>query len=133
MTSHELRDPEALEPALADAAAGRAEALFIIPSRLTVALREKIATAARGKRWPTVAAWREFAESGCLVSYGPTRGPQARKIASYIHRVLAGAKPGDIPIQRPDTFELVVNQKTAAAIGVEIAPALLDRADKVIE
>jgi putative ABC transport system substrate-binding protein len=133
LTSHELHAAEGLGPALDDAASAGADALFIIPSRLTGALRENIATVARERKWPTVAAWREFTESGCLLSYGPNRRQQGRQLASYVQRILAGAKPGDMPIAQPATFELVVNQKTAAAIGIELPPGLLDRADEVIE
>ena len=133
ITSHELHEPQGLDGALAEAVSAGADALFVIPSRLTGTLRGRIATFAREKKWPTVAAWREFTQSGCLISYGPNRLQQGKQLASYVQRVLAGARPADLPIERPATFELVVNQQTAAAIGLEIPPALLDRADAVIE
>jgi putative tryptophan/tyrosine transport system substrate-binding protein len=133
LSSHELHAAEGLGRVLEEAVSAAADALFIIPSRLTGALRERIATFARERKWPTVASWREFTQSGCLLSYGPDRRQQGRRLAYYIQRVLAGAKPGDLPIERPATFELVINRKTAAAIGIEVPLALLARADEVIE
>jgi putative ABC transport system substrate-binding protein len=83
-------------------------------------------------RVPSIYAHRQFAEAGGLLTYGPSFSAQYRRAASYVARILKGAKPGDLPVEQPTTFELVINLKTAQAIGITIAPALLSRADQVI-
>src|SRR5262249_52551574 len=100
---------------------------------LTSLVSGRIGRFAREHRLPTVAAWREFVDGGCLLSYGPDRAVQARRIAEYVVKGLDGAKPRDLPVERPAKFELVVNLKTAKAIGLELPFALVNRADEVIE
>lgn len=133
LTSYEVGDAAGIESALGAAAEHGAEALCIIPSRLTVELRARIAEVAHERKWPVIAAWREFAEAGSLLSYGPDRVEQARQLAVYVERVLGGTAPRDLPIATPTRFELVVNMKTARAIGLAPPTALIDRADTVIE
>ena len=80
-----------------------------------------------------IASWREFTASGALLSYGPSRIFEAKRLAGYVERVVKGAKPADLPIEQPTKFELVVNLKTAKATGVTIPESFLLRADEVIE
>jgi putative ABC transport system substrate-binding protein len=77
--------------------------------------------------------WREMAEAGCLTSYGPTQRELAAMRAALADKMLKGARPGETPVQQPTRFELVINQKAARAMGVEIPPSILARADEVIE
>jgi putative ABC transport system substrate-binding protein len=133
LISYEIGGRDAAESALTSAAQSGAQALCIIPSRLTIELRARFAEVARERNWPIIAAWREFTEAGGLLSYGPDRVEQARQLATYVERVLGGTAPRDLPIATPTRFELVVNVKTARAIGLALPTALVDRADTVIE
>jgi len=85
------------------------------------------------QRLPVIAAWREFAASGALLSYGPNRIFEAKRVAGYVQKVLTGAKPADLPIEQPVRFELVINVKTARSIDIPISRDLLLRADDLIE
>jgi len=82
---------------------------------------------------PATYGFPDFARSGGLIAYGPSVSDQARRAATYVDKILKGAKPGDIPIEQPTKFELVINLKTAQALGLTIPPSLLQRADQVIE
>jgi putative ABC transport system substrate-binding protein len=118
---------------LRGAGAEHADALFVIPSRLTNFAAPKLARHGLDHRLPVITAWREFAESGCLLSYGPNRVLQMQRVAEHVEKILAGAKPAELPIERPTKFDLVINLKTARAIGLTVPPTLLGTADEVIE
>jgi putative ABC transport system substrate-binding protein len=96
-------------------------------------LRREIADLSVKLRLPTVYPSREWAEAGGLLSYGADRRQLYRRAAEYVDRILKGAKPGDLPVEQPTKFELVINLKTAKALGLTIPPSLLQRADQVIE
>ena len=108
------------------------DALIVVPSRLTSLRRQQIAGFALKSRIPMASGWREFAEAGGLLSYGPNREQIARRIATYIDKILKGAKPADLPVETPAKFELVINLKTAQQIGLTIPQSVLYRADNVI-
>jgi putative ABC transport system substrate-binding protein len=130
---HPLSSLGDLDAVLRDVGDKGADSIFIIPSRLTNIAADKIALYARERRLPVMAAWREFVDSGALLSYGPSRIFEARRLVGYIEKIRAGEKPANIPIEQPVKFELVVNLKTAKAIGLKIAESFLLRADEVIE
>jgi putative ABC transport system substrate-binding protein len=95
--------------------------------------RKLIAELALKHRIPTIYASKEFIGSGGLIAYGPSYPDLYRRAASYIDKILKGEKPGDLPIEQPTKFELIINLKTAKALGLDVAPSLLARADEVIE
>jgi putative ABC transport system substrate-binding protein len=94
---------------------------------------ERIAGLAAKSRLPSIHHWSDFADAGGLVSYGPDRADSFRRAATFVDKILKGAKPGDLPIDRATRFELVINLKTAKAIGITIPQSVLFRADRVIE
>jgi putative tryptophan/tyrosine transport system substrate-binding protein len=96
-------------------------------------MRRRIAELAVIKRLPTIATVRQWTEAGILMSYGTSFPHLWHRAATYVDKILRGAKPGDLPIEQPTTFELVINLKTAKALGLTIPPSLLARADHVIE
>ena len=133
LTTHPINSAADLDAALLAASAEGAESLFIISSRLTGILAAEIAQYGQERRLPVIASWREFAASGALLSYGPSRIFEAKRLAGYVQKVLNGAKPADLPIEQPVKFELVINLKTAKALGLNLPLPLLDRADELIE
>jgi putative ABC transport system substrate-binding protein len=116
-----------------DALNGSVEALYVVADPLTISNRNRINTLALGARLPTMYTVREFVEAGGLISYGPNWNNQFRRAADYVDKILRGARPGDIPVEQPTKFDLVFNLVTAKALGLEIPPMLLARADEVIE
>jgi putative ABC transport system substrate-binding protein len=133
LTSHPLSNVAEVDATLREAGASGAEGLFVIPSRTTNAAASKIGQFGREYRLPVITAWREFVDDGCLLSYGPSRKFEAKRIAGYVERILAGEKPENLPVETPTKFELVINLKTAKALSLQISPTLLARADEVIE
>jgi len=95
--------------------------------------RAHIAELAARHRLPTVALLVDHAQAGALIAYGPSIPDAFRRAATYVDKILKGAKPGDLPVEQPTKFELTINRRTAKALGVAIAPALLARADQVIQ
>jgi putative ABC transport system substrate-binding protein len=116
-----------------DALNGRADALYVCADPLMYTNRIRINTLALSVRLPTMHGIREYVEAGGLMSYGPNIPGQFRRVGDYVDKILRGAKPGDIPVEQPTKFDLVVNLTTAKALGLEIPPSLLARADEVIE
>jgi putative tryptophan/tyrosine transport system substrate-binding protein len=107
--------------------------LLVLPSAFTSAYRDAIVAIATQHRLPAIYPYRDFALIGGLMSYGFDYTDLFRRAAAYVDRILKGEKPGDLPVQRPDKFDLVINLKTAKALGITIAPSLLATADEVIE
>jgi len=129
----EAASPEELDPAVSYLAKEGAQGLVILPSRWFTAERRRIMRLALGQRWPVVAGPSSFAEYGALLTYSADALANFRRAADYVDRILKGAKPGDLPIEQPTKFELVVNMKTAKALGITIPQSILLRAEKVIE
>jgi putative ABC transport system substrate-binding protein len=122
-----------IEPALAAAQQARCEAVDVYPDALMSSFAERIAAFAVQNKLASVSGWSVFAESGLLMSYGPNLRDVYRRIASYADKILRGARPGDLPVELPTTVEMVVNLRTAKALGIRVPQNLLVRADRVIE
>ena len=130
-TAPEIRRAEDVTPAF-EALKGRVDALYVAGDPL-IAHAVSINTLAIDAKLPTMHDFREFAEAGGLMSYGPDYPAIFRRAAELADKVLRGAKPADMPVEQPTKFELVINLKTARALGIEVPPTLLARADEVIE
>jgi len=129
----EVRDPKDFPLALSAMTRKRPDALITFTSPLTSAYRPIIVEFATKQRLPTMFGLRADVEAGGLLSYSPSAADVFRRAAYYIDRILKGAKPGDLPIERPTKFELVINMKTAKSLGLTIPQSLLLRADQVID
>jgi putative ABC transport system substrate-binding protein len=116
-----------------DAVKGRVDALYVCADPLGIAQRIRINTLAQGARLPTMYTAREYVEAGGLMSYGTNIADLFRRAAEYVDKIFRGAKPADLPVEQPTKFDLVVNLVTAKALGLEVPPAVLARADEVIE
>jgi putative tryptophan/tyrosine transport system substrate-binding protein len=116
-----------------DALKGRADALYVCADPLLTTNRVRVSTLALGARLPTMNNFREYVEAGGLTSYGPNFPDLFRRAGDYVDKILKGVKPADIPVEQPTKFDLVVNLTTARALGIEVPPTLLARADEVIE
>jgi putative ABC transport system substrate-binding protein len=129
----EVQGTEDFERVFAALAEERPDALYVAGGPLMIANRKRIANFAFQSRLPSVYEWREAVEDGGLISYGPSRADLSRRAATYVDKILKGAKPADLPVERPIKFELVLNLKTAKALGITFPPTLLIQADEVIQ
>jgi putative ABC transport system substrate-binding protein len=131
--SLEVRRPGDFEAAFEAAAAEEAQALIVISSRLMTFNRGRILELAARQRLPVVSGWGPWAEEGALMSYGPDLNVIVRRAATHMDRVLKGASPAGLPIEQPTTHELVINLRTASALGLSIGPPLRAQATRVVE
>ncbi len=125
--------PEQFEDAFGQMVDQRADAVIVGAGHMPGPHRRRIAELATRSRLPTICGWRKWIVAGCLLSYGPYPEDMYRRAADYVDKILRGATPGDLPIEQPTKFELVINLKTAKALGLTIPQSLLLRADQVIE
>jgi putative ABC transport system substrate-binding protein len=129
----EVRDPAEITPAFASFRAGGVEAIDILASPLLMGLREKVGQLSLSDRLPAICQFRQMVEAGCLASYGIKLSEAYALVAAVTDKMLKGAPPGDTAAEQPTRIELVINQRVARAIGIEIPAAILDGADEVIE
>jgi ABC-type uncharacterized transport system substrate-binding protein len=130
VATFEIRRAEDIAPAF-EALKGRAEALYVVGDALVITHRVRINTLALTARLPTIFFLREYVEAGGLMSYGPNFPDLFRRAADYVDKILRGAKPGDIPVEQPTKFDLIINLTTAKALGLSIPESFLVRADEV--
>ena len=128
-----VKQPEDIDRAFSTMMTDRAEAAVVLPGPLTFIERRRIVDLTTQHRLPAVFWRREFVEVGGLLSYGIDYGDQFRRGAAYVDKILKGAQPSDLPVEQPSKFELVINLKTAKALGIAVPPTLLAQADEVIE
>ena len=128
-----VRTPEQFGPAFSDVSSAKAQALYVVEDPIFFAHRMPLLRLASSARLPTIHETRRFPEAGALMSYGPDLYDLFRRAAIYVDRILKGAKPADLPVEQPTKFELVINLKTAKALGLEIPDRLLALSDEVIE
>lgn len=128
-----VRDPNKFQSAKEAIAKERADALIILHSAFAYSHRRQLLLLAAEDRLPSICEQARWANAGCLISYGPDVPYLWRRAAIYVDKILKGAKPGDLPIEQPTKFELIVNLKTAKALAITIPPSVLYRADKVIK
>ena len=129
----EARGPEDFDRAFSDMTRARAGALAVLATPVFDSERRRLVDLAAKNRLPTVYSYRSYVEAGGLMSYGPDLADSFRRAATYVDRILKGARPGDLPVEQPTKFELVINLKTAKTLGLTIPPSLLQRADEVIQ
>ena len=129
----EARGPADFDRAFSDMTRARVGALTVLGSAMLFAERRRFVGLAAKNRLPVVYPSREFVDAGGLMSYGSDRADLFRRAATYVDRILKGAKPGDLPVEQPTKFEWVVNLKTAEALGLTIPPSVLARADHIVE
>ena len=129
----EARAPDEFAKAFSDMNSARAAALTVLPSNRFVREHRRIVDLAAKNRLPAVYTSREFVDAGGLMSYGASSADLSRRAATYVDKILNGAKPGDLPIEQPTKFELVINLKTAKALGLTIPQSVLAHADEVIQ
>ncbi len=129
----EARGPADLARAFSDMTRARAGALTVLPSNMFNSERRRLVALAAKHRLPAVYPWRESVDAGGLMAYGPNLADSFRRAATYVDKILKGAKPADLPVEQPTKFELVINLKAAKALGLTIPPSLLGRADHVVE
>jgi putative ABC transport system substrate-binding protein len=129
----EVRRPEDIEAAFATAKQRNAQALLDIDDLVTAAYKSRTTALAASSRLPAMYTSREYPDAGGLMSYGPSIVHLYSRAATFVDKILKGAKPADLPVEQPTQFELVINVKVAKALGLTIPPSLLARADELIE
>jgi putative ABC transport system substrate-binding protein len=133
LQTEDIHVPADLAPALASFRAGGAEAINLLSSPMLFGSREELGRLSLTCKLPAICEWREMAEAGCVASYGYRLSEGYAMLAALTDKMLKGAPPGETPAQQPSKFELVINLKTAKALGLTVPQALLARADEVIE
>jgi putative ABC transport system substrate-binding protein len=133
LRSLKVRGPDGFDAAFAAVARDPVDALFVLPEPLFIVHRTRLANLAAQYRLPSMYAVKENVEAGGFMSYGPSLVAAFRRAAVFVDKIFKGAKPADLPVEQPTKFELVINLKTARALGLTIPPSLLARADQVIE
>jgi len=133
LSPHSVRSAADIDAAFADVSRARAAALIVLTDPLVVSRKAQLVELTAARHIPTIYGLREFIEAGGLMSYGPSLIDLWRRSAAYVDKILKGAKPADLPVEEPIRFELVINMKTAKALGLTIPQTLLLRADQVIE
>jgi putative ABC transport system substrate-binding protein len=133
LTLFEVSTPDQLEPIFSAIRREGTRALLILADPFFALRRDQLASLAIRERLLTVCGSRDFSEGGCLLSYGPSYFEASRRAASYVHKILRGARPSDLPVEQPTSFHLIINARTAKALNFTIPPTLLARADEVIE
>ena len=129
----EARGPDEFAKAFSDMTSARAGALTLLPSAMFLREHRRLVDLAAKHRLPAVYTVKEYVDAGGLMAYGPNLADMVRRAATYVDRILKGAKPGDLPVEQPTKFELVINLKTARTLGLTIPPSVLSRADQMIE
>lgn len=129
----EARDPDELDRAFSDMTKARVGALNVLPANMFLREHRRLVDLAAGNRLPAVYTSREFVDAGGLMSYGASQPDLFRRAAAYVDKILKGARPGDLPVEQPTKFELVINLKTAKALGLTIPKSVLVHADEVIQ
>jgi putative ABC transport system substrate-binding protein len=128
-----VREPNDFEQAFAEMTRQRPDAILMVSDALTLLNRKRVVEFAAANRLPTIFENTPPVRDGGLMSYGPNQGSIGERVAELVARVLGGARPADLPLELPTRFELVINLKTAKSLGLSLSPALIDRADEVIE
>jgi putative tryptophan/tyrosine transport system substrate-binding protein len=129
----EVRGPHDLDRAFATLKEARPDGLIIVPDRFLLTYRASVLQFMAEQRLPGMFPFRQFVQEGGLLAYGPDYTDMYRRAATYVVKILQGAKPADLPMEQPTKFELVINLKTAQALGLTMPPILLFQADKVIQ
>jgi putative ABC transport system substrate-binding protein len=129
----EARGPDDFDRAFSEITRARAGALTLVTSAMLFSERKRLVDLAAKNRLPTVYPWRDGVDAGGLMSYGPNTADLFRRTAIYVDKILKGAKPGELPVEQPTKFELVINLKAAKTLGLTIPQSLVARADRVIE
>jgi len=128
-----VREPNDFEDAFAEMTRSRPDAILMVSDALTVLNRKKIMEFAAANKLPAIFEFSFLVRDGGLMSYGPNLAAIGARVGDFVARILGGARPADLPLEQPTQFELVINLKTAKALGLELSPTLLSRADEVIE
>jgi putative ABC transport system substrate-binding protein len=128
-----ISDPDQFDGAFASMVAAGAQALIVVVDPLTVRYRDRIVALAMRNRLPAMYGFREFVDAGGLIAYGVNVPYLRRRATVYVDKIIKGANPAELPVEQPTRFELVINLKTAKALGFEVPPMLAARANEVIE